>query len=427
MVRALQTKSTPADEDRKESTVKKRTPTKKKVETGVWPCKMNGCNKEFAREADLKRHQRTTKLHSMPGFACPQCEATFTRTDALRRHQKSRHNGIVMDPDDKSKGEDDEPAPTGSKSGSRSGTPASKKAAHSNQPSMFVQPSVGGNVPPPPQGYYRQQGMNSGTLLSTLPAARPLTCPPEFLVYVAPRPQNGADPNYPPPVGVPTSASRLQPQPGWAPAPPPPWGEGAHVYPHFTPYYYHPGILPPPHAMLGQPPPPPSQPPQPSSAGEQAGPQRAKDRDASGSPHSKDGVTSTSAPVIDPALDGGSKPAPTLELTNAAMQAVFEATARDADRLVEEHERARRAKEAEEAAVEAELSKVSDSPSKAASPQSSDSVGDGDGDGGGEADGGVVVEERKAAAAAEKKLPPPKRQPSMQHMLTEDGEPMLNP
>ncbi|KAI0249513.1 hypothetical protein BJV78DRAFT_1129535, partial [Lactifluus subvellereus] len=36
--------------------------------TGIWPCKINGCNKEFAREADLKRHQRTTKLHSQPGL-----------------------------------------------------------------------------------------------------------------------------------------------------------------------------------------------------------------------------------------------------------------------------------------------------------------------------------------------------------------------
>ncbi|KIK98948.1 hypothetical protein PAXRUDRAFT_133102, partial [Paxillus rubicundulus Ve08.2h10] len=36
--------------------------------SGVWPCKINGCNKQFAREADLKRHQRTTKLHSIPGL-----------------------------------------------------------------------------------------------------------------------------------------------------------------------------------------------------------------------------------------------------------------------------------------------------------------------------------------------------------------------
>ncbi|KAJ3782233.1 hypothetical protein GGU10DRAFT_364309 [Lentinula aff. detonsa] len=85
--------------DRKETTTKKKAAAKaKNPSNGVWPCEMNGCNKQFAREADLKRHQRTTKLHSMGGFACPQCEANFTRTDALRRHQKSRHNGVVYDP-----------------------------------------------------------------------------------------------------------------------------------------------------------------------------------------------------------------------------------------------------------------------------------------------------------------------------------------
>ncbi|EJD03546.1 uncharacterized protein FOMMEDRAFT_59637, partial [Fomitiporia mediterranea MF3/22] len=32
--------------------------------SGAWLCKMNECNKRFVREADLKRHQRTSKEHS---------------------------------------------------------------------------------------------------------------------------------------------------------------------------------------------------------------------------------------------------------------------------------------------------------------------------------------------------------------------------
>jgi len=45
-----------------------RSQRKRPVTTGVWPCKIHGCNKQFAREADLKRHQRTTKMHSMPSL-----------------------------------------------------------------------------------------------------------------------------------------------------------------------------------------------------------------------------------------------------------------------------------------------------------------------------------------------------------------------
>lgn len=54
------------------SKVPKRKLRHKVTSTGVWPCKINGCNKEFAREADLKRHQRTTKTHSMPSL-CASC------------------------------------------------------------------------------------------------------------------------------------------------------------------------------------------------------------------------------------------------------------------------------------------------------------------------------------------------------------------
>jgi len=53
-------------EEKVEPSPRRRAPRKKVHTVGIWPCKINGCSKEFAREADLKRHQRTTKLHSMP-------------------------------------------------------------------------------------------------------------------------------------------------------------------------------------------------------------------------------------------------------------------------------------------------------------------------------------------------------------------------
>ncbi|EAU92414.2 hypothetical protein CC1G_00633 [Coprinopsis cinerea okayama7 len=58
----------------------------------MWACDVDGCTKQFAREADLKRHRKTTRAHSIASFACPHCNATFTRADAQRRHQKSRHS-----------------------------------------------------------------------------------------------------------------------------------------------------------------------------------------------------------------------------------------------------------------------------------------------------------------------------------------------
>lgn len=60
--------------EHKKDTYRKRTQhqdkpsPKKPSDSTVWPCSINGCNKQFAREADLKRHQRTTKLHSVPGL-----------------------------------------------------------------------------------------------------------------------------------------------------------------------------------------------------------------------------------------------------------------------------------------------------------------------------------------------------------------------
>jgi len=280
----------------------------------------------------LKRHQRTTKLHSQPGFACPQCEATFTRTDALRRHQKSRHNGVVIEPERRvgPQAIGEENVGESPRSGSRS--PGSKNKVH--PPSAVA--SAPGTLP----GYYRQQGINA-----------------EFVVFVPPRtPGVIVDPNYP--VGHPTSAARLA-QPPWGP--PPQWADGTHPIPpyplpgpphpaYYAPYY-HPGMPPLPlaNAQLqpntpGHPYAPPSSSPDNEtgvhSDGERAdsSPKCAQEREVSRPddprPHEP------SAPVIDPSLESseayasGKSPV-SLAITSAAVQAVFDETRRIEKRQTE--------------------------------------------------------------------------------------------
>jgi hypothetical protein len=269
----------------------------------------------------LKRHQRTTKLHSQPGFACPQCEATFTRTDALRRHQKSRHNGIVIEPDRRvgpqAFGEEN----VGESSRSRSGTPGSKNKARP--------PPAAASAPGALPGYYRQQGINA-----------------EFVVFVPPRTQGMiVDPNYP--VGHPTSAARLA-QPAWGP---PQWADGTHPVPpypipgppppaYYAPYY-HPGMPPLPLANAHLHPNTPGHPYAPQSSSpdnlhsdgevEVTSPEHSQGREVSRSDEPRPHEPSIS--VIDPALESseayasGKSPV-SLAITSAAVQAVFDETRR---------------------------------------------------------------------------------------------------
>ncbi|KAF9260868.1 hypothetical protein L218DRAFT_1002371 [Marasmius fiardii PR-910] len=202
-------------EDKKESTKKKASAAKnmKKLQStmGIWPCRMNGCTKQFAREADLKRHQRTTKLHSMPSFACPQCDATFTRTDALRRHQKSRHNGAA-EPVELGK-EVDEPGQSSSRSSSATPSSKGKERENSTVPMVPMTEAIGGastsSLATPVTSYYRQHTANN-------------------INYAPPRPAHYAQ------VNLPTSGSRPNSN-GWGQAPPWPDGQG---HPSMMPYMY---------------------------------------------------------------------------------------------------------------------------------------------------------------------------------------------
>ncbi|KAM5535286.1 hypothetical protein V8D89_011092, partial [Ganoderma adspersum] len=241
MVRS-QGKQTPDDkkESKKKSSTAAANSVKKKPDTGSWPCKMDGCKKVFAREADLKRHQRTTKTHSIPGFQCPQCDATFTRTDALRRHQKSRHNGVVIEPIEQEKDKD---SGEGVSSGSRSPSPAESPARSLAEGSVKGSPSAGpsssaGGSSSRTSSYYRPHTMQDG-----------------YYPGYPPRPPPGVmmDPHYPPPpMGLPTSATRGSwqpaavpppwPGPDGPPLPPPGMYIPASYYP--SPYYRHPGMPP---------------------------------------------------------------------------------------------------------------------------------------------------------------------------------------
>ncbi|KIK38037.1 hypothetical protein CY34DRAFT_809750 [Suillus luteus UH-Slu-Lm8-n1] len=404
-----QAKQTP--EQKKESQKRKTTQKKKVTETGVWPCKIDGCNKQFAREADLKRHQRTTKLHSVPGFACPQCDATFTRTDALRRHQKSRHNGVIIEPTEveKKKGST-EPRASGSQPHSRSPSPSSKGAEN---PTDGASPSLGAlGGPQGPHSYYRQHTMPAGAYM-----------PPPLGVIV--------EGQYPPNVGLPTSSARLHqatwPPGAWIPdgsqpPPMPPVG-----YPHPAYYSYYRGM---PH------PPPPSelmahlqngvQPHSPSPCDDSSStssPTRTSMH--SGGDHPASGARNfqgneARSPVIDPSLDT-SPVSPT-----ASHKVSFKVN---------------------QTTVEVALSSTESEPSHAPDsiqspshvdprsvPHHSSSA----------STGGSIDERnelsRELTSSHDIESPelfyatqsPPhthtfERPPEMEHMLTEDGEPMLNP
>ncbi|KAJ8475045.1 hypothetical protein ONZ51_g6804 [Trametes cubensis] len=215
---------------------------KKKPETGSWPCKMDGCKKVFAREADLKRHQRTTKTHSVPGFQCPQCDATFTRTDALRRHQKSRHNGVVIEPSEEKGKHSGDGASSGSRSPSPGGTPARSHGEGSMNGSPPAAQSSNAGSSSGPSSYYRPHTMQDGGGYYAGYPPPPRPPPPGMMM----------DPHYPPPpIGLPTSATRSH-QSNWQPAPAaPPWGPEGHpmgpppgmfMPSYYSPYYRHPGV-----------------------------------------------------------------------------------------------------------------------------------------------------------------------------------------
>ncbi|KAI5121837.1 hypothetical protein M0805_003271 [Coniferiporia weirii] len=232
--------------EEKKTVTKKRSANKKQKEqpSGVWPCKINGCNKVFAREADLKRHQRTTKLHMLPTsqpVLCPQCDATFTRTDALRRHQRSRHNGIIIDPIDlpnSNNADGDGEGSSASAPQSRSGSPSLSRGKRNR-----VMTSANTSISAPVQTVIARPDL-SGPSSGSQSYYRQNTINP---VFVPPRTPNGVlDPSSYQTTQIPTSAARFHawvPNPPWIhenPNMPRPPGPITFVHPP-PPGYYAPG------------------------------------------------------------------------------------------------------------------------------------------------------------------------------------------
>ncbi|KAH9001608.1 hypothetical protein EDB92DRAFT_1827739 [Lactarius akahatsu] len=63
-----------------------------RIHTKLWKCRIGGCNKTFHRKGDALRHLQTTAKHNGKSVVCS-CGATFSRHDALKRHQRlcNRH------------------------------------------------------------------------------------------------------------------------------------------------------------------------------------------------------------------------------------------------------------------------------------------------------------------------------------------------
>ncbi|KAF9447535.1 hypothetical protein P691DRAFT_109548 [Macrolepiota fuliginosa MF-IS2] len=232
----------------------------------LWPCKINGCGKKFVREADLKRHQRTTKTHSMPSFTCQECDASFTRTDALRRHQKSRHHVVralsrstnaFIEESGTTSGETKAPSTSSSRSTrSRSSRSLSPRLSQERAKERSERERRERELPPlettGPSRYYRQHTATSSpypppaTPPQSAPVSRPQTHSSSLNAILAspistPRlhPVNWS---YPSPSGQRTTHDGYTAPP--PPQPPPSVQSNGHYAPHYR-YPAAPDMVPP--------------------------------------------------------------------------------------------------------------------------------------------------------------------------------------
>lgn len=65
-----------------------------KIHMKLWKCRIGGCNKTFHRKGDAVRHLQTTARHNGKAVVC-NCGASFSRHDALKRHQRLCNGDVV--------------------------------------------------------------------------------------------------------------------------------------------------------------------------------------------------------------------------------------------------------------------------------------------------------------------------------------------
>ncbi|KAI9569425.1 hypothetical protein HD554DRAFT_521526 [Boletus coccyginus] len=316
---------------------------------------------------------------------------TTFQTDALRRHQKSRHNGVVVEPTDgvdrrRSIGNED-PHSSGSRSKSRSRTPSSKETPTAPP----LPPSA---VPPGPQSYYRQH---------------------TFTGVMVPPPGMMVDGHYPPAVGLPTSATRLHQ--GWQP--PPPWGgDGSQPPP---PHMIHPGY---PHPYYNAPP----QYYRPDTVMHSPPDAVADQQIPNGISSSSNGESSSSrqgSPVlaVDPSLDhtGMDEPCETGDVETTVIDpSLVSPPASSADNA--------------ESSIDGQVPRIPDTGSSPGCVQhvSSPSLGKPPNEEGNDSDSETAIVQNLLSPSRGHPYSPPHAAHlecplGMEQILTEDGEPMLNP
>ncbi|KAL5494881.1 hypothetical protein ACEPAI_343 [Sanghuangporus weigelae] len=155
------------------------TATQQQISGMIWICKLNNCNKK--NDSDLMYEvpmlEATAEiLISKPSSCCPQCDSTFTRTDALKRHQRSRHNSGQIDTIASSNngsidGETEGSATPAPQSRSQSPGQGEQKSSHSQfipVPTIMTQPEAPGR-PTGTQSYYAPDMINAVFIPSRVP------------------------------------------------------------------------------------------------------------------------------------------------------------------------------------------------------------------------------------------------------------------